>query len=169
MATLLDSRNSSSEVFTCPSNKGIEIHSFCPITACPYHKDRLAYLFDVTVPTKCGLHEPELQGGPSLATLQKSDVKKVSATTLRTTYNLAMELVKSKLKLVNEVPDSTYCYNCGRVHCDTDPDDCKRTKKWANEVLSYYGLVPNAFRRALIWKLLRDNTLYIPRKLMERK
>ena len=166
MPTLKNSNPGHSEVFTCPSNKGVEIVAPCPISHCPYHASRLENIFDVKVDSCCGLHEPELQGAPSLATLQKSDIKKVSATTLRTSYNQAMEIIKTKLSLVNEIPnDVGYCENCGKIHDDYNSEECKLDRKWTTLVLNYYGLQPNAFRRAIIWKLLRESNLFLPKKL----
>lgn len=170
MPTLKSSEHLKSETFTCPTNKGVNIHDSCPISACPYHASRLENLFEITTLTKCSLFEPALMGQPSLATLQKSLEKKISATTLRTNFNQALLLTKSKLSLINEVPDSEYCEYCGKYDCENPHGlQCKADRLWSKNVLIYYGLVPNIFRRAIVWKLHGKNDLFIPKKLAERK
>lgn len=162
-------KQAQSGVFSCPMNRTTPIKDHCPVKHCPYHAARVGMFFNVEATTGCALHEQELQGAPSLANLQKASIKKVSATTLRTAFNQALEIIKSKITLTNEIPPDTYCNKCGRAAGTACDGNCTTHKSWADAVLEYYGMVPNLFRRALVWKLVGKNQLFIPRKLAERK
>lgn len=167
-----------SDSFVCPHNDLVSIVKQCCIAECPFHVEKASQLFEVeTVTTNCIFYDTDLMANVSesrtqISALSRDKRRLVSPKAMKSMYEDSLLYMKTLYTLTHKVGNTKHtCNKCGyptktKFNCSST-SICNDRLRWAQYVLSLYGIENSLSKFQLVWELLLTKQIHLEEKAKE--